>query len=182
VRPALRPTRSAPILAAPGCRPTSAAFCAQFGVGRASTRVQQKCKTRSAPGERVGRSRGEGWFFGRRGYRTPTHRYAVRPLPQAGEGCGQLTLGGLTKMYKFRGTADKPCPRAPRVCASIGRMPTPRFDLAHRLEPAEGQRARRPRYVLKAWPDTTKTRLRASRVGSKRQQAAVLRSARGAAC
>jgi len=41
-----------------------------------------------------------------------THRFAVPPLPQAGEGCCQLIFHLQTKMYKLQGTASvglQPC-------------------------------------------------------------------------
>ena len=48
-------------------------------------------------GERVWRSRGEGLFSSRRIGESLTHRFAVPPLPQKGEGCCQLIFCSQAK-------------------------------------------------------------------------------------
>ena len=49
-----------------------------------------------AEGRGYGEAGGEGLFCRRRISNSLTHRYAVPPLPQAGEGCCQLSFGCQT--------------------------------------------------------------------------------------
>ena len=56
-------------------------------------------------GKGYGEAGGEGLFSSSKISEALTHRFAVPPLPQAGEGCCQLIFHLQTKMYKLQDTA-----------------------------------------------------------------------------
>jgi hypothetical protein len=62
--------------------------------------VRQPLITALSEGRGYGAAGGEGLFSSYKISRFLTHRCAVPPLPQAGEGCCQPIFRGETKMYK----------------------------------------------------------------------------------
>ena len=62
--------------------------------------------TALAEGRGYGEAGGEGLFSSCKIRESLTHRFAVPPLPQAGEGYRQLIFRGQVKMYKLQGTAE----------------------------------------------------------------------------
>ena len=77
-------------------------------------------------GRGYGEAGGEGLFCSRKISDSLTHRCAVPPLPQAGEGCCELIFRGQAKMYKLQSRAEArryneiEIPRASRgICFSF---------------------------------------------------------------
>ena len=62
--------------------------------------------TALSEGRGYGEAGGEGLSSSCKINESLTHRFAVPPLPQAGEGCCQLIFRRQTKMYKLQGTTE----------------------------------------------------------------------------
>ena len=69
------------------------------------SRARPQLITARSEGRGYGEAGGEGLFSSSKISEALTHRFAVPPLPQAGEGCCQLIFHLQTKMYKLQDTA-----------------------------------------------------------------------------
>ena len=63
--------------------------------------------TALSEGRGYGEAGGEGLFSSSKISEALTHRFAVPPLPQAGEGCCQPIIRRQTKLYKTQGVRLK---------------------------------------------------------------------------
>jgi hypothetical protein len=70
--------------------------------------------TAPSEGRGYGEAGGEGLFSSSKISEPLTHRFAVPPFPQAGEGCCQLIFHLQTKMYKLQETRMEFSPRLRR--------------------------------------------------------------------
>ena len=79
--------------------------------------------TALSEGRGYGEAGGEGLFSSSKISEALTHRFAVPPPPQAGEGCCQLIFHLQTKIYKLQGRgfspAAKNAPSALNATASV---------------------------------------------------------------